>query len=365
MKHKVLVAMSGGVDSSVAAALLKEEGHEVIGVTMQIWPAINDFGGCCSLSSFEDAKKVADILGIRHYTLNFRDEFEEKVINNFIEEYQAGRTPNPCIRCNQFIKFQHLLQKADELGCSHIATGHYARIKPPTSLSPSPLLRGKGSGDRGIYQLLKGKDKNKDQSYVLYVLTQKSLSRTIFPVGNLTKSEVRKIAKKLKLPVADKGESQEICFIEDDDYGRFLKEKSPGSIKPGPILDTQGNVLGKHEGIIFYTIGQRKGIGAHTERRYVIKIDKDKNAVIVGTREETLMKELTAKDANFISGTVPPPNIAVMAKIRYNTPASKATLIPSGNKIKVKFDKPQMAITPGQSVVFYQSELVIGGGIIE
>lgn len=363
-KTKVLVAMSGGVDSSVAAALLKEQGHEIIGVTMQIWPAKKSYGGCCSLDAVEDAKKVADRLSIPHYTLNFRDVFKDRVINNFVEEYRNGRTPNPCIRCNQFIKFDHLAKKARELGCEFVATGHYARIQPLTPFSPSPLVRGKGIGDGGNYRLLKGKDLRKDQAYVLYMMTQESLKHTLYPLGELTKEEVRKIAKDLKLPVHDKEESQEICFVEDDDYGRFLKEVYPEAVQPGPIVDKNGKKVGQHEGIAFYTLGQRKGIGSHRGMpKYVIKIDRENNTIVIGNDIDTLGTELMADQVSYISGKAPDKPLNVMAKIRYNSPEEEAVLYP-GDRAKVIFKEPQRSITPGQSVVFYQGDEVIGGGII-
>jgi len=356
---KVIVAMSGGVDSSVAAALLKQQGYEVIGVTMNLACSTKSSDkGCCSMSAAQDAKKVADQLGIPHYTLNFKDEFQKLVIDNFIEEYKNGRTPNPCIRCNQFIKFDLLMRKAEELGAEFIATGHYARIKP--------LDEGKGEkGVRG-YKLLKGKDAKKDQSYVLYRLTQEQLAHTLFPLGEMTKEEVRKKARELKLPVAEKSESQEICFVEDDDYGRFLKEKIPEAIKPGPILDKNGKEVGRHEGILFYTIGQRKGIGAHKEKKYVIALEIKKNAVIIGEEADLLKEELVAGDLSFISGISPQKNLEISAKIRYNSPGAPAEVVTlSSDKVKVIFKTPQRAVTPGQSVVFYQGEEVLGGGIIQ
>ncbi len=361
MNTKVVVAMSGGVDSSVAAALLKDQGYEVIGITMEIWPASaqaasagKPYSGCCGTEAAIDAKKVADKLGIPHYTLNFRDVFKDKVIADFIEEYKNGRTPNPCIRCNQFIKFDHLARKARELGAEFVATGHYARI---VAGCQSPVTS---------YKLLKGKDQKKDQAYVLYMMDQESLAHTLYPLGDLTKDKVRKIARDLKLPVHDKEESQEICFVEDDDYGRFLKETYPEAVKPGPIVDKQGKVVGQHDGIAFYTLGQRKGIGHHKgQPKYVIKLDRENNTVVIGDKDDTLARELNAEQVSYISGQAPDGELAVDAKIRYNSPADKAKLVPMGEgKAKVVFERAQSAITPGQSVVFYQGNEVIGGGII-
>lgn len=356
--QKVVVAMSGGVDSSVAAALLKEQGHEVIGITMQVWPSKKAFGGCCSLEAVNDAKRVAERLNIQHYTLNFRDVFKEKVIDNFVEEYKNGRTPNPCIRCNQFIKFDHLARKARELGVKFIATGHYARIESRKQNTEH--------GTRGFI-LKKGADKRKDQAYVLYMMNQESLAHTLFPLGNLAKDEVRRMAKGLGLPVAEKEESQEICFVEDDDYGRFLKEVYPEAVKPGSIMDQKGNILGMHGGIAFYTLGQRKGIGAHKGLpKYVIQIDREKNAIVIGDQEDTLGNEVTAGQLNYVSGEAPPAPLDVTAKIRYNSPEAPAVLYPlDKGEARVVFKKPQRAITPGQSMVFYKGDEVIGGGIIQ
>jgi tRNA-uridine 2-sulfurtransferase len=365
---KVLVAMSGGVDSSVAAALLKEQGYDLIGVTMSLYCGTKAAeSGCCSLNAAADAKKIAGQLGFPHYTINFKDNFQKLVIDDFINEYRQGRTPNPCIRCNQFIKFDLLLNKAKELGADFVATGHYARIMPNAECrmpnEGAPAAR---------YQLLKGKDAKKDQSYVLYRLIQEQLAHIIFPLGEMTKDEVREKAKELKLPVADKAESQEICFVEDDDYGRFIRENAPELVKPGGIIDVNGKVIGRHEGVAFYTIGQRKGIGHHKgEPKYVIGIDPIKNVVIIGSDKETLKSELVATDLTFVSGEVPASPLAITAKIRYNCAEAEATLIVENRKPKaesraqVRFAKPQRAVTPGQSVVFYQGEEIIGGGIIK
>jgi len=370
--QKIVVAMSGGVDSSVAAALLKEQGHEVIGVTMNLACSSKASDkGCCSISAANDAKKVAEALNIPHYTLNFKDDFKRLVIDNFIEEYKNGRTPNPCIRCNQFIKFDLLLKKAKELGADYIATGHYARVQPSIPSSPSPSGRGGGKaqelvGGEGCYRLFKGKDPKKDQAYVLYRMGQEVLSRTLFPLGEMTKGETRKLAKKYDLPVAEKPESQEICFVEDDDYGRFLREFVPEAVKPGPILDKQGNILGMHGGIAFYTVGQRKGIGHHRGNpKYVVEIDKQNNTIIIGDDEDTLKNELLAEEVSFVSGETPAEPLEVTAKIRYNSPEAKAVVrLLGGSVVRINFEQPQRAVTPGQSVVFYKGEEVIGGGII-
>ena len=364
--------MSGGVDSSVAAALLKEQGYDLIGITMVLSCTTSSSDrSCCSMSAAADAKKVADILGIPHYTLNFKDEFKRDVIDNFIEEYKNGRTPNPCIRCNQLIKFDLLLKKAKELGAEFVATGHYARIEHGTRSieqgTQSPVLSDLCSELSGHkIKLRKGLDKHKDQSYVLYRLDQGILKHVLFPLGEMTKEDVRKRAKELKLPVADKKESQEICFIEDDDYGRFLREVMPEAVKPGPILDKQGNVVGMHGGIVFYTIGQRKGIGAHEGNpKYVIEIDRGNNSIIIGDQEDAFASELAVEQVSFISGKSPLQSLEVSAKIRYNSPEAEAVICPEReNQLKVVFKKPQRAITPGQSVVFYQGEEIIGGGII-
>ena len=278
--QKVIIAMSGGVDSSVAAALLKEQGYNVIGITMQIWEPKKEFGGCCALSAIEDAKKVALKLGIPHYVLNFRKEFEEKVIKYFIEEYKNGRTPNPCVKCNELIKFDLLARKARELGAFYVATGHYVQIISNFQCPMSNEIQ------KAKYKLLKGIDETKDQSYVLYMMNQEMLAHSLFPLGELTKKEVRKIAKELGLMVHDKKESQEICFVENDDYGSFLNERIPSYCKPGNLLDTKGNVIGKHNGIVFYTIGQRKGIGAHKKRKYVVEINSKENTVVIGDNED-------------------------------------------------------------------------------
>ncbi len=356
---KVVVAMSGGVDSSIAAAILKEEGYQVIGVTMQIWPSdkqageVDKFGGCCGLGAIEDAKRVAYKLGIPHYVLNFRDIFAQKVIADFCQEYSLGRTPNPCIRCNQYIKFDALLERANRLGADFVATGHYARV-------------GKNEAN-GRHLLKKGIDRRKDQSYVLYTLTQEQLKHTLLPIGDLTKERVREKARELELPVAAKPESQEICFIPDDDYTRFLKEYIPQAVKPGPILDRQGNILGKHRGILFYTIGQRKGLGISAkEPLYVIAIIQERNAIVVGSKEEVYGTELIASGLNWITIARPKQPFTVRAKIRYLHNEAEAEIIPvDEDRVQARFEKPQMAITPGQAIVFYDGDTVVGGGTIE
>jgi len=358
-KKSVVVAMSGGVDSSVAAALLKDEGFEVIGITMQVLPktgrggAREKSGACCPVSAFEDARRVAAILHIPHYIINFRNIFRETVIDNFTREYMSGRTPNPCVECNRRVKFGALMEKAAGLGAGYIATGHYAMAEY--------------NARAGRWVLRKGKDPAKDQSYVLYVLSQEQLGRAIFPLGSLTKKEVRRIAAARSLPVAGRPESQEICFIPGNNYREFLKENVSGSIKPGPLKDTGGRIIGRHKGLAFYTIGQRKGMGISAgQPLYVVSIDQGSNTIVAGKEEELYGREFIAGAVNFVSTARIPGPMKADVKIRYRHRQSPATVSPAGGgKLRIVFEKPQRAITPGQSAVIYKKDVVIGGGIIE
>ncbi|MFC2007185.1 tRNA 2-thiouridine(34) synthase MnmA [Chloroflexota bacterium] len=356
---KTVVAMSGGVDSSVAAALLKEEGYQVIGVTMRIWPQeYQDAGAfpmdsCCGWGTVEDARKVAHKLGIPHYVIDFRDIFARKVIADFCIEYSRGRTPNPCIRCNQYIKFDALLEKARELGAERVATGHHARIDIDEA--------------SGRFLLKKGTDRNKDQSYFLYPFSQEQLKQTLLPVGNFSKARIRTMAEELGLPVAARPESQEICFIPDDDYAGFLKGYIPQAAQPGPIRDKQGNHLGNHRGILCYTIGQRKGLGiANGEPLYVTGIEPEENTITVGSKAEAYSDKLTATAMNWISIPDIHQPITVKAKIRYRHREAEAEVSPlDEDGVYVKFSEPQLAITPGQAIVFYDGNTVVGGGTID
>lgn len=350
--------MSGGVDSSVAAAILLEKGYEVIGVTMQIWPDMDEDrkkteGGCCSLSAVDDARRVANKLGISYYVLNFKEVFEEKVINYFKEEYFKGRTPNPCIACNRYVKFDAMLKKAVSMGIDYVATGHYAKVEYDST--------------RKRYLLKKSITDKKDQTYALYNLTQDQLSRILMPVGDYTKEKVREIARELGLTVASKPDSQEICFVEDNDYGRFIAENTDYKISPGNFVDTHGNVLGKHKGIVHYTVGQRKGLGiALGKPMFVVKIDVENNIVVLGEESEVFSSGLIADDLNFISIESLTGPLKVKAKIRYSAKEADALLSPEPDgKARVVFATPQRAITPGQSVVFYDNDIVVGGGVIE
>ena len=349
-QEQVAVAMSGGVDSSLATALLKEAGYKVIGITMQIWPADEParFSGCCGLEAIEDAKKVAYKLGIPHYVVNFRGIFAREVIADFCREYSLGRTPNPCIRCNQYIKFDALLKKAKELDSSFIATGHYARIEQ--------------SSDG--YHLLKAIDPAKDQSYFLYTLGQSELEHLLLPIGNLHKSEVRKRSAEIGLPTAARRESQDICFIPDNDYRVFIARRI--SLESGEIVDTGGKVLGRHGGLARYTVGQRRDLGlTSSERLYVLRLDAANNRLVVGTPDQLLSNRLFASKLNWVSGEAPVEPINVTAKVRYRSPEVTAKLHLNDGVAEVNFQQPQRAIAPGQAIVFYQRDTVLGGGIIE
>lgn len=355
MKKKVVIGMSGGVDSSVAAYILKEQGYEVIGIMMKLSPDNPDYeeneSGCCSISAANDARRVADVLDIPFYVMNFKDAFKKNVIDNFIDEYMEGRTPNPCIVCNKVIKFEEFLRKAKGLGADYIATGHYAKIEKIE--------------DR--YLLKKSDDDKKDQTYALYTLTQEQLSHTLMPCGDYTKPEIRSIAERIGLEVYRKKDSQEICFIPDNDHGAYIEKYSGKEVKSGNFVDKKGKVLGKHKGIVYYTIGQRKGLGiALGKPVFVTDINPLTNQVVLGDEEDIFKTALVAKDLNFIMFDKIESDLRVTAKIRYSAKPQLATLIPlENNRIKVVFDEKQRAITKGQSVVFYLENTVVGGGIIE
>ncbi|MBP2652972.1 MAG: tRNA-specific 2-thiouridylase mnmA [Firmicutes bacterium] len=356
VKPRVVVAMSGGVDSSLTAALLVRQGYDVIGATMQIWNSERediDERGCCSLSAVGDARRVADKLGIPYYVLNFRDMFQKTVVDYFIREYAAGRTPNPCIACNRYVKFDGLLKKAQALGADYVATGHYARIDFEEC--------------SGRFLLRKGIDATKDQSYALYNLTQETLKYFLMPLGTLTKVETRQMARELDLAVAEKPDSQEICFVPDDDYKKFLAEKAPKSLKSGNIVDTNGNIIGRHQGLPLYTVGQRKGLGlAAGKPLYVVELDVERNQIIVGNNDDVFASELIAEDLNYIAFDNLNKPMNALVKIRYNASEALATISPlADGQVGVKFSKPQRAITPGQSVVFYDNDIVLGGGTIK
>ncbi len=356
-KKKVMVAMSGGLDSSMAALLLQQAGYEIIGVTMVLFP--DDISlpagdrDCGYSNAVEDARRVCGMLGIPFHVLNFCELFGQKVVDYFVSSYLQGKTPNPCIVCNRQLKFGALLEKAKTLGMDYLATGHYARCWYDSQ--------------RGRYLLAKGLDANKDQSYALFSLTQGQLAHILLPLGDYTKEQIRSLAVRYNLPVAQKSESQDICFIPDGDYRQYLQTKVPGGIRPGPIVDKEGRILGEHRGLPFYTVGQRKGLGLAMGKPYfVVALDSQRNAVIVGPREDLQRQTLYAGDNNYILWRELPSKARIKAKIRYRAPEALATWepLPQG-RAQLEFDEPQRAITPGQAVVYYQDDLVVGGGIIE
>lgn len=376
--------MSGGVDSSVAAYLLKEQGYEVIGVTMMIWQqdSMSGDGSCCGLSAVEDARRVAELLEIPYYVMNFRNEFQEKVIDYFVEEYVCGRTPNPCIACNRYVKWEALLKRSLEIGADYIATGHYAGV---TRLQ------------NGRYAICHSATAAKDQTYALYNLTQEQLARTLMPLGAYTKEEIREIAKKIGLPVAGKPDSQEICFVPDNDYAGFIErqltdasaerenpcgenlcgEKRSGSLEkrgnvsggvlqPGNFVTADGTVLGRHKGIVHYTVGQRRGLDLPMgERVFVTKIRPETNEVVIGKNEDIFKDTVVCDRVNFMSVPDLEAPMRVKAKIRYNHAGEYGVIEKLGNGlVKCTFEKPVRAATPGQAMVFYDGEHVLGGGTI-
>ena len=351
--NRVVVAMSGGVDSSVAALLLRRQGYDVIGVTMKLYDIDQAdlpeyYRGCCTLDDVEDARAVCRILGAPHYVLNVQREFRAFVIDYFRREYESGRTPHPCIACNDKIKFGFLAQRARMLQAGYVATGHYARIEPDGS---------------GTMALRRGVDADKDQSYVLFGMRQEQLAATLMPVGHYPKSEIRRLAEEAGFPNADKPDSQDICFIPTGDYREFLRERTDE--RPGDVVDAAGNVLGTHEGIQYFTVGQRRGLGlSGGPPRFVIRLEPDTRQVVVGSETDLYQDTLYADPVSWVSGVPPTGPVEVTVKIRYKFAEAAATVTAAGDGALVRFREPQRAITPGQAAVFYQGETVLGGGAI-
>jgi tRNA-specific 2-thiouridylase len=358
---RIVVAMSGGVDSSVAAALLAEEGHDVIGVSMQLYPstpfgrsgrADRTYGTCCTLDDLDDARRVCATIGVPHYILNFESRFDDAVVSNFVREYVSGRTPIPCAHCNSDLKFEALLDRARGFGAAALATGHYARI---------------ARGAEGRYRLRRGLDPGKDQSYFLFSLTQAQMADARFPIGALDKTAVRAHARRLGLRVAEKPDSQEICFVPDGDYAAFVEREAPSLTRPGAMVDRDGRVVGTHGGVHRFTIGQRKGLGlSSTEPLYVLAIDAAESRVTVGPRDALGRTTLVAREVNWTSGDPPSDWTRAAAQIRHRNPAAPGRVRAlDDDRAEYVFDEPQSAITPGQAAVFYDSDEVVGGGWIE
>jgi len=357
-RERVVMAMSGGVDSSVTAGLLKEKGYEVTGVFMCLGaeaPEKGEHTGCCSPEDARDAQEVAKQLGIGFEVLNFQKELEN-IIYYFVDEYRRGRTPNPCVRCNRQLKFGKLLEYAETIGVEYVATGHYGQIKTL----------------EGQKRLCRGVDKEKDQSYALFAVEREKLEKILLPIGEYRKSEVRDLAVKMNLPVHEKGESQEICFVPDDDYARLVAERAPELCRVGKVIDTQGKILGEHQGVFRYTIGQRRGLGiALGEPAYVVRLDAENNTVVLGSREELLQQKLGADGVNWLVEPEPREPFTAIVQIRYNHRGAKGKVTPLfevgeiGKRVQVDFDEPVSAVTPGQAAVFYIDDMVVGGGWIE